>query len=171
MAAHPKPAPLDAAKERRRRRRERALANPEKYCHSPFMKTCMREAKRWGMCHTHALEFMDKAWSRRIRTHGYCQVQRLHQKYGLAECAGRLSACHAVNRDYMHTRWDLRNGAEGCASFNNWSEHHPLEAKAIWQEFLGMDVYEKLEDLAMRGARSLDPPVDWDQWRRYLEAS
>lgn len=157
--------------ERRQRKRDDRKERPERYCAFPGTR-CIKKVARWGWCHSHSLEYMDRLWASKVKAAGpYCALAAIHAKYGYPECVGPLNACHGVNRDYMWTRWDLRNGAPGCGGFNKWSEFHTLEAEAIWREFLTDAVYDELRATAVSGARGLNGDVDWDEWRARLEAA
>lgn len=147
--------------EKRKKMRSKKKDDPARFCNTDS-KNCLKPPKRWGMCGEHSLEYMDDLWAQRIKRFGYCRLERLHQKFGYAQCRGRMNACHARNRNYFHTRWDLRNGDEGCYGFNYWSELHPIEAEKIWKEH-GVP-WDQLTEQAMR-----KDEVDWDAWKAYLK--
>lgn len=82
---------------------------------------------------------LDKLWSLKIRSKGYCEV--------CGKSDGLLNAHHAYGRKNLSTRWDLRNGVCLCATHHtmgNQSAHNNPIWFIKWMEENRREDYDYL---------------------------
>lgn len=98
----------------------------------------------------------DDAFSKYIRSRGYCQSDRTSH-------AGNLQCAHIVPRTYKTVRTDERNALCLCAGCHTYFTHRPLE----WRTFIDIEYPDLLSELE---ADALSyRKVDWKEQAEYWE--
>ena len=115
------------------------------------LKAAKRQAKAKRLkiakpSHSKLVKKADAAFGVLVRSVGFCQSGRPNH-------AGPLQCAHGFSRRYEATRWTIGNAWALCAGCHVFYTHRPLE----WDEWLrrrmGLERYEAMRELALRGGK------------------
>ena len=109
-----------------------------RYNYSLGMKNKLALPKPKKFNRTKAKRKLDKLFSLKIRSLGYCNLNG----WDTIHCGGPLQTLHIIGRGNLFLRWDERNAICGCAGHHVYYTYHPEEWRQLMLQF--SPDYEKL---------------------------
>jgi len=109
----------------------------------------LAKAKRLKLAkpsHSKLVKKADAAFGGIVRSVGFCQSGRPNH-------AGPLQCAHHFSRRYEATRWTIGNASCLCAACHVFFTHRPLEWDEWLRQRMGLERYEAMRELALRGGK------------------